>query len=740
MSFASAVPSQGTCGQAGGVVTCDLGAMAPGWSATATIVVTPNAAGAITNDAVVSATEVDPAPGNNDADQTTTVTASADVRLMKVDDADPVAVGDPLTYTLVATNDGPSDATNAQVVDALPASVAFVTAVPSQGSCAEAGGTVTCDLGAIAAAASASVDITVTPTVDGTIQNDAVVSATEGDPFPGNNDASETTTATTSADLRLSKDDGVGSVAPGASTDYTITLTNDGPSAVPPGVVVVDQIPAGTTASESEADCVLAGATVTCTTSALLAAGDSVSYVVTVDVPVAFAGAQITNDVAITASPVSDADAGNDDASDTDAVVPSADVSLTKSDAPDPVTAGDQIAYTLTAGNAGPSDATGVQVVDTLPGSVTFVSAAPSQGTCAEAGGTVTCDLGAIPAGGSATIDIVVTADVDASAVNVAVVTANEADPVPSNNDATTTTTIDPAADVRISKSASPDPVAVGDPLTYSLVVTNDGPSDATGVQVVDALPGSMSFVSATPSQGTCSHTAGTVTCDLGALATGASASIPLVVTPDATGTISNSATVSAAEADPAPANNTAAVDVEVEEPAPTRADLSISKTVDDGSASEGDRVRYTIEVTGLGPGTATGIVVVDVLPETLAFVEATASQGTYEADTGRWSVGTVARDATATLELVARIREGAAGRTIVNVARIQASDQPDRRPQNDEDDATLDVLGRVVAPGGSTAFTGSDPRRALLAAALLLIAGLASIAASARLAPRRTG
>ena len=85
-----------------------------------------------------------------------------------------------------------------------------------------------------------------------------------------------------------------------------------------------------------------------------------------------------------------------------------ADLSLTKTDSPDPVLAGELLTYTLTAHNAGPQDATGVTLTDTLPGGVTFDSATPSQGSCSQASGTVTCALGTIADEGTATIQILV--------------------------------------------------------------------------------------------------------------------------------------------------------------------------------------------------------------------------------------------------------------------------------------------------------------------------------------------
>jgi uncharacterized repeat protein (TIGR01451 family) len=112
------------------------------------------------------------------------------------------------------------------------------------------------------------------------------------------------------------------------------------------------------------------------------------------------------------------------------------------------------------------------------------------------------------------------------------------------------------SADLAITKADSPDPVRVREPLTYTLAVTNNGPSPTTGVIVTDTLPGGVTFGSASASQGSCSQTAGTVTCPLGNLANGASATVTITVTPTATGTLTNTASVDGNEDDPNGAND----------------------------------------------------------------------------------------------------------------------------------------------------------------------------------------
>lgn len=126
-----------------------------------------------------------------------------------------------------------------------------------------------------------------------------------------------------------------------------------------------------------------------------------------------------------------------------------------------------------------------------------------------------------------------------------------------------------PPADLALAKSDSPDPVAVKAALTYTLTVTNSGPSPATDVTLTDRLPEDSVFVSATPSGGSCVHDGkgrrdGLLTCDLGTLASGATASVTIVVEPVRAGTLVNTATVASGSPDPNRADNVATEETSV--------------------------------------------------------------------------------------------------------------------------------------------------------------------------------
>jgi uncharacterized repeat protein (TIGR01451 family) len=111
---------------------------------------------------------------------------------------------------------------------------------------------------------------------------------------------------------------------------------------------------------------------------------------------------------------------------------------------------------------------------------------------------------------------------------------------------------------VSITKTGAPDPVRAGGSLTYTLGVANAGPSQASSATVVDTLPQTEEFRSVKTSQGKCARKGQAITCSLGTLASGRAATITLVVKPKTAGTVANTATVSAAEADPDQSNNSA--------------------------------------------------------------------------------------------------------------------------------------------------------------------------------------
>ena len=245
---------------------------------------------------------------------------------------------------------------------------------------------------------------------------------------------------------------------------------------------------------------------------------------------------------------------------------PSADLALSLTDIPDPLTVNGQLTYTITVRNNGPGTATGVGVVDSLPPGATVLvgPASSSQGECRGNTVTVDCDLGTLAADAQATVTINVIPTVTGDLSNAATVFAVEPEPDLANNSSTQTTTVRPppdpalAADLAITTVAEVNPRASGQGFTYRLTVRNDGPDTATGVQLTNDLPRGIALgpITASQSQANCTDT-DPMLCTLGTLTSGAEATVTIDVIRTEVGTLPNRAGVNNGDQhDPNTANN----------------------------------------------------------------------------------------------------------------------------------------------------------------------------------------
>lgn len=300
VTFASITGSGPLACTGGGPVLCSTPLMLEGVTALLTLTVhvpSSMASGTALVEAVtVSSTTADPIAGNNSANVTSPVVARADLGLSKSGPS-VVVGGTDVTYTLTATNRGPSDAKSVSIVDTIPAGTSFRSVTPATGwSCnAPAVGTagpvaVTCSRTSLASGSSGQIGLTVrlaSAAGDGSqLCNDAVVASTTADPDAADNAAQSCATVRTVADLGVTQVASTDGKAGNGTATFELTVTNQGPSDAA-GISLsasssLFSAPAPGTSTTTGGSCVVSGPTVTCTWAAL-ASGASSSVTITVD-------------------------------------------------------------------------------------------------------------------------------------------------------------------------------------------------------------------------------------------------------------------------------------------------------------------------------------------------------------------------------------------------------------------------------------------------------------------------
>jgi uncharacterized repeat protein (TIGR01451 family) len=711
--------------------TWNAGAIAVSGSVTLHVVARVLASGNYTNVAEVAACDqADPdstpgnaAPGEDDyAQSAVTPGAVADLSLTKTVDVPSPAVGTNVTFTLTVANAGPSPGSGVRVSDLLPNGYAYVS---DDGASTYDSATGVWNVGTLPAGGSAALHLVCNVLASGNYTNVAEIAvcdqadpdSTPGNAAPGEDDyAQSAVTPAAVADLSLIKTVDVPTPAVGTNVIFTLTVANAGPSPAT-GVRVSDLLPNGYAYVSDDGAGAYDSATGTWNAGAIAVSGSVTLHVVAR----VLASGNYTNVAEIAVCDQADPDStpgnaapGEDDYAQS-AVTPGAvaDVSVTNSDGVTSYTPGGTLTYTVVVSNAGPSDASGVGVHDALAALPHVTSAT---WTCTAAGGT-NCTAGpvtgnivdtiSIPVGGTATYTANVTLKSGASGdlVTQAIVAlaAGTSDPDSSNDAASDTDTRGtPVADVSITKTDGMTSYMPGGTLTYTIVASNTGPSDAAGIVVHDgvmALPqvASATWTCAAGGGATCA--AGTNAGDLDdtiTLPAGGTTSYTVHVTlrPEATGDVVNAASVAVAAGtvDPDSSNGTAS---DTDTQGATIADLSLAATVDNPSPVSGGQAVFSLSVTNAGPSLATGIVIRAPLPAGTTFVSDNGG-GAYDAATGLWNLSQPLAPGTGvTLRITATVNARALLAAEVMAAGAQ---DPDSTPGNgtingEDDQTTLEVF-----------------------------------------------
>jgi uncharacterized repeat protein (TIGR01451 family) len=585
---------------------------------------------------------------------------SADLSITINDSLGSYTPGGTATYTVVVHNGGPSVVTGASVLVTKPVQITSwsVTCVPDSGA--------SCTAGPISPAGNftdpinlpvgANVTYTIVSNISGGAVGNLVTTATITNPGPtpdpnlANNSATDTD-APPSADLAITKTDGISVWIPGGSTTYTVVVSNNGPLNVT-GAVFNDNKPVQVTswswtcAPDSGAVCG-AGSGGSITTNiadtANIPSGKKVTYTIVAALTTSVPG-NLVNTATITA-PIGTPDPilTNNTATDTD-LGPSADLAVTKTDGVSYYTIGGTLTYTIRVVNNGPQAVVGASFADPIPPQISswsWTCVPDFSSTCTPgptAGGNFT-DTVNIPVGQGVTYTVVtaplvapVLPALPSTLVNSATATVPAAflDLVPSNN---TAIDIDaaPTADLAVTKIDGVSIYTPGGTVTYTIVVSNYGPVPVTGALFNDAFPAGISswiWTCVADSGATCLSPgvpSGAAFADTVNIPSGKKITYTVVASVNiaAAADIVNLATVTAPVGivDPILGNNTA-VDTDVHPTADlgvTMSDGVTTYVVGCGSCGLGGKGTYTIVVTNYGPSAVTAAQITDNMPAQIA-------------------------------------------------------------------------------------------------------------------------
>src|SRR4051795_6524049 len=592
--------------------------------------------------------------GNN-ANNTATVstqyvTPHADMQITASDSPDPVAPDGNITYTVNVTNAGPDATTNAHMNVILNNTLLWQSmTVPAGWTCPSLavghGATFTCTAATFGVTTSTFTIVLKAGSAQFGINNQTInetftTSSDSADSNNANNAAVVSTQyVTPHAEMQITASDSPDPVAPNGNITYTVNVTNAGPDAAANATmnVILNNtlryqsitVPAGWSCPALVAG---HGASFTCT-AANLGLTTSVFTLVLNAGSTQFGNVnQTINQTFTTSNDFADSNnANNAVVVSTAYVVPTANLAVTNSDAPDPVNSGATITYTQTITNNGPDAAANANITESIGSGVTFQSiAAPGGWSCTTpaVGGTgaISCSIASLANAATASFTVVVNVTaVSGSITNTVTGSSDASDTVLANNSATATTAVTPppSADLGITKSTPTTNAAPGAAVAYTIVVTNHGPDTATSVTMTDTLPATLLFQSIVAPAGYACTTpvagaTGTISCTGSSLANSATATFTLNVTSvsNANGSIANTASVSGTPSDPSSGNNSQSSSFTA-----ASADLSMTG----GVGTSGAFITYTFNLTNGGPSAAANVVFTDTLPASLLFQSITA-------------------------------------------------------------------------------------------------------------------
>ncbi|MDP2235546.1 MAG: LruC domain-containing protein [Bacteroidales bacterium] len=355
------------------------------------------------------------------------------------------------------------------------------------------------------------------------------------------------------------------------------------------------------------------------------------------------------------------------------------------------------ITYTIQVKNNGPGVPANITVTDFLPSGLQYYSHTVNMGGFSPSTWSITGFQ--LNPGQTATLSLVARVLPNGNYVNSATVQSELTDPNTANN--TASVEIFPLkADLELSITADNMQPLTGSNVTLTLQVKNNGPSNASQVQVSYPFPSGLQYVSATPAQGT----AGSSSWNVGTLNQGATTTLNLVAKVMPTGNYTFQSFANAPLHDPNTANNQASLTLQPIQ----NCDLKIQKTVSNATPIYGSHVSFNINVWNQSISNATGVIVTDVLPTGYTFVNAQTNFGTWS--DSQWNIGIMPGGSSASMQIIAIVNTTG---DYTNTATISGN-QPDPDPSNNTSSASVSPiltsdLSLFISPSNPNPTVGEE-------------------------------
>ncbi len=351
---------------------------------------------------------------------------------------------------------------------------------------------------------------------------------------------------------------------------------------------------------------------------------------------------------------------------------PGSDVSLNMTVQPNPAVVFSNVVYNMYVSNAGPSDATSIVISQALPPGFQFVTTSNYPAQVVQNGTNLSLTLGSLPVYGTTLVSVITIPTYPGLATSEATVGSTSSDPNPGNNSAVASTFVQlPAADLGVTMTATPTTVLQNGVITFTAVITNNGPATATGVTLTNFMPTNATFISATSSQGTISPDGQLAY--INTLPPGTNAVYSVTLSPKTTGNFVDTVQVAvgAAQQDPVSLNNIASFTVTV---GPS-ADVGVSAGVFPGTVVAGSNAVYVATVYNNGPNTASSVTFTQTIPggtglNAETYVSNSVGAGVVVTNgTITWNIGTMANGAQRTITNTLKTPVIASGGNPLNMA-----------------------------------------------------------------------